>query len=181
MSNDGLLSSLEGPVPRGRWDDIGIPLTRDKQGQSSKPDYDFTNMGLLFPQNDATEIVYITLQLSHDWVLRSELRPHVHYVQDGAALPVFKMDYRWYENGGDPTVGFTTLTAARFAFPYVAGSILQIAVFPHISGRHINSVSSVLDIKLYRDDNVVAGDLLTKEFDVHFLRDGLGSRQEYRK
>jgi len=169
------------PVAGVYWDDYQVPLTRDKQGQASKPDYDFTEHGLLFPQNDPTEIVYITLQMKHAMVIGTPLRPHVHYVQDGAAFPVFKMDYRWYENGGDPTGAFTTLTASSFAFAYVAGSILQIAIFPEIDGSHITSVSSVLDVKLYRDDNVVAGDVLTKEFDMHYQTDGRGSLSEYTK
>ncbi|GAG60190.1 unnamed protein product, partial [marine sediment metagenome] len=39
-------------------------------------------------------------------------------------------------------------------------------------------LSSIMDIKLYRDDNVAIGDVLTKEFDIHFRKDMSGSRQE---
>jgi hypothetical protein len=39
----------------------------------------------------------------------------------------------------------------------------------------------MLDIKLYRDDNVVTGDVLLKEFDIHYQIDGLGSVQEFVK
>jgi hypothetical protein len=35
--------------------------------------------------------------------------------------------------------------------------------------------------KLYRDDNVVAGDVLTDQFDLHIQIDGFGSTGEYTK
>lgn len=162
------------------WDDLRFPFTRDRQGVAAKPDYDFTNMGLLFPQNDATEIVYITAQMPHSWLLGSTISPHLHYVQDEAQEPVFKMDYRWYNNNGDPTVAFTTLTASTFAFTYTSGSILQIVSFPDIDGTGF-TLSSILDIKIYRDDNVVTGDVLAKEFDIHYQIDRPGSRQEFVK
>lgn len=163
------------------YEDLRIPFTRDKQGQADKPDYDFTNMGLLFPQNDATEIVYITLQLPHAWKLESDLSPHIHYVQDEAQEPVFKTDYRCYENGQDPTGAFTTLTASSFSFTYTSGSILQIVSFSDIDMAGFDSVSAMCDFKVYRDDNVVTGDVLAKEFDVHYFVDTLGSSEEFTK
>lgn len=166
---------------REYWDDLRFPATLIRQGATTKPDFDITNMGLLFPQNDATEIAYIIGQFPHARQNGSSIRPHIHFVQDEAELPVFKMDYRWYKNGSDPTGSFTTLTAETFAFTYTSGSILQIASFPEIVGTAIDAVSSVIDIKLYRDDNVVTGDVLVKEFDIHYQIDGNGSREEFIK
>lgn len=164
-----------------RWEDLRFPSSRIRQGASQKPDFDTTNVGLLFPQNDNTEIAYINAQIPHAYKLESELRPHLHYVQDEAEEPVFKIDYRWYKNGSDPTGSFTTLTASSFAFSYTSGSILQIVSFPAISGSGIDTVSSMLDIKLYRDDNVVSGDVLLKEFDMHYQIDDRGSQDELTK
>lgn len=174
-SNDGIT------YQDSYWDDMRFPATRLRQGVSIKPDFDETNLGLLFPQNDATEIVYIIAQLPHSYKHETSLKPHLHYVQDEAAEPVFKIDYRWYENGADPTGSFTTITANTFAFTYTSGSIMQIISFPEISGSGIDSVSSILDIKLYRDDNVVTGDILVKEFDIHYEIDTPGSRDEFAK
>lgn len=161
-----------------RWKDEKFPSSRIRQGATQKPDFDPTNVGLLFPQNDATEIAYVNMQLNHDYKYASNLRPHIHFVQDEAQEPVFKIDYRWYENSGDPTIGFTTLTASTFVFTYTSGSILQIVSFPEISGTGKDTLSSMLDIKLYRDDNVVAGDVLVKEFDIHYQTDDRGSRTD---
>lgn len=161
------------------WDDLRFPLTRALLGILNKPDYDFTNLGLLFPQNDTSEIVYIIAQISHKYKIGSSIYPHIHWVQSQATEAVWKMDYRWYDNGDDPTGGFTTLTAGAGYFTYPgSGSILQQSNFPAINGSGIDLISSFLDIKLYRDDNLVTGDVLAKEFDIHFEIDTIGSRSE---
>jgi len=157
------------------WDDLRFPATTLKRGATSKPDFDYTNIGLLFPQDTATEIVYAIAQLPHAWKIGSDLYPHVHYEQDEEEEPVFKLDYRWYESGGDPTGDFTTITASTFSTTYVEGSILQVVGFPAIRGSGITTLSSILEIKLYRDDDVVTGDVLVKEFDIHYQIDSPGS------
>ena len=163
------------------WDDLRFPSSRLRQGATQKPDFDTTNLGLLFPQNDDAEIAYAIAQMPHEWKLESGLRPHIHFIQDSSDEPVFKIDYRWYKNNGDPTGAFITLTCNAMVFTYTAGTILQICSFPEIDGTGIDTVSSILDIKIYRDDNVVAGDVLVKEFDIHYQKDSVGSRQEFIK
>jgi hypothetical protein len=163
------------------WDDLKAPVTAIRQGNTTKPDFDVTNIGLLFPQNDATEIAYIIMQFPHNRKNGTSIRPHIHFIQDAATDPVFKMDYRWYKNGDAVPASFTTATASSFAFTYTSGSILQIVSFPEIDGASIDSVSSIFECKLYRDDNVVTGDVLVKEFDIHYQIDQLGSRDEFVK
>jgi hypothetical protein len=168
-----------------KWDDIRFQLTRDKQGNTQKPDYDYTNHGLLFPQNDPAEIVYLDKQLPHRWKLSTGVRPHVHVVQDGAwdpaTGPVFKLKYRVVEPGGDYTVGWTTITSDALALTYTAGTIHQIIEFPEIDLSGITGLSAMFEGELYRDDNVVAGDVLAKEFDLHAQFDSRGSTSEYVK
>lgn len=91
------------------------------------------------------------------------------------------MDYRWYNNNDEVPSVWTTLSADDFKFEYTSGSILQIVDFPMIDSSHITGVSSIMDIKLYRDDDVVTGDVLLKEFDIHYQIDSNGSDQEYIK
>lgn len=45
----------------------------------------------------------------------------------------------------------------------------------------IDTVSSVMDIKIYRDDDIVTGDVLVKEFDIHYEINTPGSREEFTK
>ena len=65
----------------GLWDDFVISSNRARQGVAQKPDYDFTNLGLLFPQNDDTEIAYFVAQMSHSKKLNEPIFFHVHYIQ----------------------------------------------------------------------------------------------------
>lgn len=175
---EGLDNQPKGSVV---WDDLRFPATRVRQGATTKPDFDITELGLLFPQNDATEIAYIIGQFPHDRKNGSNIRPHIHFVQDSSDQPVFKIDYRWYKNGDAVPASWTTLTCDSFAFTYDSGSIMQICSFPEIDGSSIDSVSSIVDIRIYRDDNVVSGDVLMKEFDIHYQIDQIGSRQEFVK
>lgn len=180
------------PIPRAarqfapRWNDVRNPFTLTKQGATLKPDYDYTRLGLLFPRNDADEKVYISDQLGHDWAgsdgSEQQFRPHIHYLQESASLPVFKVDYRFYNNGGS-VPSFTTLSTADgdgVVFTYTSGAILQIMLFPVITVSGLGS-SAWYDMVLYRDDDVVAGDVLGKGFDWHQLFDSLGSRGEFEK
>ena len=164
------------------WEDLKAPATTIRQGNTTKPDFDPTNIGLLFPQDDPTEIAYIIKQFPHARKNGSNIRPHVHWIQESADEAVWKMDYRWYKNGDSVPATWTTLTCDSPVFTYTSGTMLQICAFPEIDGSAIDEVSSIIDIRLYRDDDVVSGDVLLKEFDIHYQIDQtLGSRQEFIK
>ena len=166
------------------WTDFSVPLTRDKQGQSSKPDYDFTNLGLLFPENDESEIVYINLQMLHQKALQSAIEIHVHYIQSSADQPIFELQYKFYNNSAAVPGSWTTIDThlVKGKYTYTSGSILQKGIFPSIAAPANETLSANIDIKLYRQTgDGVAGDILTKYIDIHFQIDSLGSAQEYIK
>jgi hypothetical protein len=165
------------------FDDLTFPATRTKQGANNKPDFDYTTLGLLFPQNDTDEKVYISEQFRHRKVAGSPVYLHLHYIQDEAETPVFKVDYRFTANG-EALDDFTTMSTADGdgpVFEYTSGSILQILPFPVTAGVDTNSsaVSTIFDFILYRDDNVVTGDVTLKSFDLHYAMDRLGSDELY--
>lgn len=162
------------------WEDLRFPASATKLGATSKPDFDYTNIGLLFPQNDAAEKTYYDPQFPHFWLAGSEIRPHIHYIQDEATLPTFKLRYRWYNNGEAVPAAWDTLTTSTAAFTYTSGAILQILGFGSISGTGMR-VSSILDIVVWREDNDVTGDVLVKELDIHYQTNGKGSVLEYVK
>ena len=164
-----------------QWVDEKVPFTRDKQGQSSKPDFDFTELGLLFPQNNEGEEVYLIIQFNHDYKLGTSVSPHLHYIQDESGVPVFEMTYRWYDNGESPGA-WTTIETANAVATYTSGSILQILEFPMISGVDITGVSSFMDVIIRRQTgDGITGDVLVKEFDIHYQKDSMGSNTEYVK
>lgn len=180
--NDGF-SQLNGSARA--WTDISMALDRTKQGANDKPDYDFTNLGLLFPQNNPLEIAYLIRQMDHAKALDTPIYLHVHYIQSGPIQPTFIAQYKYYLNGGPVPTSFTEVSTADnhkgiFTYPG-SGSIMQIAAFPAIYPPEGETVSGHFEVKLFRNDNDVTGDVLTKYIDFHYLRDSHGSREQFAK
>lgn len=182
-SNSATSDALQAIDIRGEyaWDDLKFPFTQTKQGATLKPDFDYTNVGLLFPQNDAAEVVYAIGQMPHEWRLGSAIRPHIHWQQSASSAVTWKLAYKWFKNGATVPSSFTTISTSTGVFTYSAGNLLQISAFAEINGSAIDTVSSILLMKLYREDNVTSGDVLAFEFDIHYQKDSLGSVQEYTK
>lgn len=182
-ATDGPGAPDSGSLATIRWTDKSFSADRTRLGANLKPDFDFTNLGLLFPQNDASERVYILDQMLHQKKLGTGIKLHVHFVQDEVPLPNFKCDYRFYRNG-QPIPGFTTIQTddgSGPGFSYTGTPLVNIVPFPEIPPPSGETVSSILDLILYRDDNRVTGDVLVKYIDYHFQVDGSGSRQEFAK
>lgn len=166
-------------LAEGEWIDIPILGGSLKSvGVSDKPDFDTTNIGWLFPQNDTTEALGYTMQVNHDIKKGSPIRPHVHFIQTGSGVAVFKYSYRVY-NVGEAVPAFSSaITQTGYAITYASGSIHQIAILPEITMTG-KTESCLIDIKVWRDDNVVTGDVLVKSIDAHGLRNRNGSVSEY--
>ena len=180
---DGELSLPRGIIEhKVAWDDMTYGATRDKQGQSAKPDYDFTNLGLLFPQNDSEEAIFITDQFRHKMFVGTgaEIHPHIHWIQTGSALPVWKIDWRIHNNGDLEGSWTTDVSSIGEKYTWASGRLVQISFFPAIDVAGLD-VSELFDFIVYRDDNVVSGDVLMKSFDFHYPIDTAGSRSEYTK
>lgn len=160
------------------WDDLQFPATQVRQGALLKPDFDYTNVGLLFPQNDADEKIYMIGQLPHGYKPGSSIVPHVHWDQTGATFPTWVLEYKWYNNGIAVPASWTTLTANTGKFTYTSGTLSQITSFTAIVGTGMTE-SSVLRMIFYRNDNTVSGDVRLVEFDVHFQRNKPGTFLEY--
>ena len=163
------------------WDDLFFPAATAKQGAVDKPAYDFTNLGLTFPVNDETHIIYINAQMPHRWK-QTAISPHVHIAQATSATPIFSMAYRWYAIGGRPTANFTIVTTNTAAVTYVSGTYHQLLEFPKITPPTNPNLSSMIDIKIYRQTgDGAAATVLLKNFDIHFESDQAGSSFEYIK
>jgi len=164
------------------WEDLRFSFTQTRRGANLRPLFDETNVGLLFEQNKAADKCYIVAQFPHSRKLGFEVRPHIHWQQANALLPVWKMDYKWILNGqavpGTFTVGVQPFDVA---FDYVSGNLAQISMFPAITPPTGDNVSTMLLVKIYRDDNVAIGDVLAWEFDIHYASDDAGSQDEYVK
>ena len=172
-----------------RWDDLeGSLIAKQLTSPAGRIDYNFTELTADF-QNNAiypTDLIAIVSQVRHRYELGTDLKPHLHFIQNQNTVPNWLISYRVIENGG--TVGafaLATWDSLMFTYPG-AGSILQIAEFPVITG--LMDLSFAIDVKLFRDTTNVSGlfagadpyvgDAAAKFFDVHFRNDSLGSREE---
>lgn len=167
------------------WDDLKAPFSSTRRGALSKPDFDYDNVGLLFPQNDTSEIVYAVMQFSHSRKASTDISPHIHWQQMNGNDVVWMMQYKWFDNGSVPPTAWTQLTESADVFTYTSGNLLQITEFPMIDGSGITGVSSIFLVKVWRDDNVDggagSGDALGWEFDLHYQKDQPASANEYSK
>jgi hypothetical protein len=155
-----------------RWSALNLDLI--DQSHASAPTFDFSNVGWLMPQNDATKFVTLVGQVPQAWrrVNPGVLKPRIQFIQTGANSPTFKIDYRLTVLGEAPGT-ITTITHNALLIPYVSGSILQEAQFPDIEGERL--LGTLVEMKVYRDDDTVTGDVLVKRVDVLALVDDLGS------
>lgn len=162
------------------WDDLRSPATLTKRGINDKPDFDFTDIGLLFPAgSDTTEKAIVIFQMPHSWDTGTTISPHIHWIQTSSDTIVWKMKYRWYNNNTTPSA-FVVDSAVNQVFEYTSGSLLQISSFSDIDGSGIG-LSSIFECFIYRDDNNLAQDVLYKEFDIHYQINTLGSNEEFVK
>jgi hypothetical protein len=177
MNRDPLTSTLYYFEP-SNFEDLMFSFTATRRGTTNKPDFDYTNVGLLFPQNDASETISMIGQIPHSVQKNSMIYPHVHWQQSQAAFPTWKLAYKLVENG--QAVGtFKTLASNTGVFSYVSGNLAQISEFSPIMLPA--SLSAVLLMIFYREDNTVTGDVLAWQFDIHVQKDSVGSGLEYTK
>lgn len=176
------------------WDDLRFPFVGQRVDISAgRIDYDFAEVGVGFQDNTRypEEVICILAQLPHKWKQETNIKPHIHYIQNQNATPNWLLEYRVYENNTVVPSSFTKSTGSDlFTYPG-SGSILQIHVFPEIDMTGIDSVSALIDFKFYRDtantstefsgSDPYSGTALSKEFDLHFEIDRPGSREEYTK
>ena len=173
------------------WDDILVPFTQARQGSNLKPVFDETNIGLLFPQNDATAKIYIVVQIPHGYKEGSNITPHIHWQQTIATFPTWTMEYKWFNNDESIPASFTTLTSNTGVHTYTSGSMAQISSFGAVNGAANSdggglsptskTISSLLLIKVYRNDNIVTGNVLGFQFDIHIEKNSIGSHSAFAK
>lgn len=157
------------------WDDLSFPVNTLKSvGTANKPDFDVTNLGLLFPANDTTESVGIICQMLHRWQVGDTLRVHLHEIQTSSDTALWGIKYRIYNIGETVPTTWTVAYCTARAHTYTSGSLHQLVMFPPIipTGK---GISCNIDMIIYRKQSAMAGDILLKYIDIHFRSNSLGS------
>ncbi len=175
------------------WDDLRFPLAGRRISVSAgRLDYDFTECTLDFSATARypEEPVAMIAQMPHAKLFGSAVHPHLHWVQQEDEVPNWLLAHRFYNNG-DTVPAFELSIWDKLTFTYVSGDLMQIVDFPAIQAPDGETVSAICDMILYRDSanasTLFAGadpytvGAKSKEFDLHFMTDSLGSGQEYSK
>ena len=165
-----------------KWNDVTFPLTRTYiNPPTSRPDYDATNLGLLFPQNIPSEAIDIIIQVPHTWKEGTTIYPHVHVVQSASPQARFRMTYKWYNVGDEVPATWETYDMNTYALPYTGTNMAQVIRGAGGIDGTGKLISSMLKLKLARVDNTYVGDILTDQFDIHMLMDSFGSEEQFDK
>lgn len=164
------------------WVDMQVPATGIPVNPAvANPQFDYDNIGYLF-DDGSTETVIFSIQFPHGWVENTTIKPHVHWIQSGTGSVLWRLEYRWYNNG-EKVPDFITLSDSdQKVFKYSSGDLLQITILPEIKPS-LKKISSFIDFKLSRigGSDTYVGDVLMKEFDCHIQVDQPGSREQFKK
>ena len=188
---DGSIGQTQYYPEKTNWDDERFPFTGARlDSASGRVDFNFTECTVDFAANARypEEPVCFIAQMTHSKCLQSIVAPHIHWVQSEVTVPNWLMAYRWYNNGS-AVPAFTLVPAEAPAFTYVSGDMMQLSNFGHISPPATETISSILDIKIYNDTantstlfagaSAVVGQ--AKEMDIHVMKDSVGSGTEFVK
>ena len=160
-------------------DDLRAPFTRTQQNPTTlRPDYDATNLGLLFPQNDETEVVDFIFQLPHGYKPGTPLFPHIHVVQAQNAQAKFVVEYKLYNQyGGAIPASWTQYVLDTYAVTDAYSTPRSQVIRGNsagISGTGITE-SAILKVRLYRQTgDGYTGDILADELDIRVFMDKPG-------
>ena len=177
------------------WEDLRFPL----QGQrldvaAGRVDYNYTDCTVDFQSNalyPGDPICFICQQ-SHSKLLGSAIELHLHWLQNQNATPNWLIGYKWLNTGERyDTLTETLMPWTSNAITYTANTISQLTEFGTITKPVDDTLSSILHIRLFRDTTNVStlfagadpyiGDAQATEFDIHYIKDTMGSREEYVK
>jgi hypothetical protein len=133
----------------------------------------------------------MNVQVNHDWKTGTAVYPHIHWWQATSNVPNWLVKYRWQYNGQLASTDWSNSTRLAGIYTWSTGKLNQITGFTGITPTSDAKLSSILQLRLYRDgDNdsssfgttdLVSGNVETLNFDVHIQVDTIGSRLEYTK
>lgn len=181
------------------WDDLKFPFAgRNIDVASGRIDYNYYNGSISYQSNARypDEVVSMLAQLPHAWKEGSEVRPHIHWLQQSVDEPNWLLGYKIYDNGQSGNIdtdysNHTFVTVDNNTFTYTSGNLVQISRFPAIDMTGYG-LSDMIHFVFFRDTANTSGEFVGTdpsglvehviEFDIHYQTDqARGSRQEFIK
>lgn len=178
------------------WDEISQPFVgRNIFAVQGRVDYNYVDLTLDFNINARypDEPVGIVTQIMHARKIDSDIRPHIHWMQNSDNNPNILVEYRMYNiNEVPPAWTLKALTPSDNKFPFVSAGQQQLTELNLPAGHGVGlGLSFTIDIKIYRDSqnqsalfaaaDSYSGIWSAKYYDIHVERDMNGSREEFIK
>ena len=165
-----------------RWDDLRVPAQALKLNPTkTKPDYSAIVGGVMAFLFDPTaqESVLFSAQLPHDYLLGSNLYPHVHYVATTTGAGTVKFGLEYTLAVIDSTLPATVIVSSTDSVSGEKGKHKLTSMTP-IDGSAIDNVSTMLVCRLFRNStaDTYPADVGVLEFDFHYQKDSFGSASE---
>jgi hypothetical protein len=177
----------------GLWEDLRFPMIGENAYTAGgRIDYNFDEVALAFQDNARypEDPAVASAQFSHAWVEGTGVEAHLHWLQTSDADPNWLVQYRYLADGQAPTGWQLMIPDVPRAFTYTAGTLCQITAWPTIDMTGY-LISDTVQFRVFRDvvntstlfggSDLYSGDALAVEFDIHHLRNGFGSMNEWMK
>lgn len=162
---------------------------------AGRVDYNFTELTVDYSTNARypEEPVGVVIQALHGRKKDSDIRPHLHWIQNSNNNPNILIEYRWINNGGVASAWtLKALTASDNKFAWTGIGMQQITEFNLPNGHGTGKeLSATFEVKIYRDTtntstlfagaDSYSGNWNVKYYDIHFEKDMIGSREEFIK
>jgi hypothetical protein len=178
------------------WDEVSKSFVGNSLfSPAGRVDYNFTELTLDYATNARypDEPVGVVNQILHARKTDSDIRPHIHWMQNSNNNPNILVEYRMYNvNDVPPAWTLKALTASDNKFSFNGIGSQQITEFNLPAGNGVGlGLSFTIDVKIYRDSantsglfsgsDTYAGVWNAKYYDVHLEMDMRGSRLEFTK
>jgi len=170
------------------WDDIRVPVSRLKViGDVNSPDFaQYKDDGagsdgvwLYFFDDTSMERVHFSVQIPHTYKEGTDIVPHIHWspINVNVGTVRWGLEFHWANEAG--TFGTTTIIYAEQAVNNEQDKHFR-TDFAAISGSG-KTISSCMNCRVFRDaahaNDTYVGDVVVHEFDFHYQKDTMGSRQ----
>ena len=189
-----------GHFPNTYWDDLRVPLLSTVREGSKQPtlvtfsDNGSGSQGVLcfsFSGSQEQE-VYFQCQIPHKYKLGTNLHPHIHWVPSvtGAEGEVVNWGFEYTIaniNDSFPNTVITSTNTTSSGDSILISNKHYLSSFPEIDGSNIDSVSTMLICRVFRDATGALdtddynSSVFAIEFDFHYEIDSAGSNEEYIK
>lgn len=178
------------------WDEVSnSAVGRNIFTSVGRIDYDYDDLVVNFTPTARypDEFMGVVSQMLHSRAAATRIRPHLHWIQNSNNNPNILIEYRTQDNGQLASAWeLKALSSSDNAFPWTSIGMQQITNFniPNAVGEGLG-LSGTFECKIYRDSqnssglfagpDSYSGDFSVKYYDIHFIKDMLGSRDEFIK